>query len=214
MLKLFHSPGACSLVPHIALEEAGADYEPVRVMLAEGEHLKPEYLAINPHARVPALATDQGTITENVAILNYLADRFGAAGSVPRGDDYVAAKCNELLGWFASSVHISFAQIWRAARFTDDESIHPQIQLGGRQALEKQFAEIEGKCGDGWLVGDRFTAADSYALIFFRWARRIGMDMAAYPGWAALNQRLLAEASVQRAVAHEELGTELFQPAA
>lgn len=214
MLKLFHSPGACSLVPHIALEEAGADYQAVRVMLAEGEHLRPEYLAINPHARVPALATGQGTITENIAILNYLADRFGAAGSVPRGDAYVTAKCNELLGWFASSVHISFAQIWRAARFSDDESIHPQLQLGGRQALERQFAEIEDKCGDGWLVGERFTAADSYALTFYRWGRRIGLDMAAYPRWAALNQRLLAEASVQRVVELEELGTELFQPAA
>jgi glutathione S-transferase len=213
MLRLFYSPGACSLVPHIALEEAGVEYEPMRVMLAEGEHLKPEYLAINPHARVPALATDQGTITENIAILNYIADRFGAAGSVPRGDPFAAARCNELLGWFASSVHISFAQIWRAVRFTDDESLHAGIQHGGRLVLEGQFAEIEEKCANGWLVGDRFSAADSYVLIFFRWGRRIGMDMKAYPKWAALNQRLLAEPSVQRAVEHEAIGTELFQPA-
>ena len=76
-LKLFYSPGACSLVSHIALEEAGADYEAVRVMLAQGEQLRPEYLAINPHARVPALATHDGVVTENIAILNYVADRFG-----------------------------------------------------------------------------------------------------------------------------------------
>lgn len=214
MLKLFHSPGACSLVPHIALEEAGADYEAVRVILAQGEHLRAEYLAINPHARVPALATEQGTITENVAILNYIADRFGAAGSVPRGDAYTAGKCNELLGWFASSVHIAFAQVWRMERFSDDERVHPAIQQGGRQTLAKQFAEIDASVGDGWLVGDCFTAADSYALIFFRWGRRIGMDMTAYPRWAALNARLLAEPAVQRVVEIEELGTELFQPAA
>ena len=213
MLKLFHSPGACSLVPHIALEQAGADYQAVRVTLAEGEHLKPEFLAINPHARVPALATDQGIITENVAVLNYIADRFGAAGSVPRGDAFVTAKCNELLGWFASTVHITFALIWRAGRFTDDDSIHPQIQEHGRKILADQFDEIEGLAGDGWLVGDRFSAADSYALIFFRWGRRVGMDMRAYPQWAALNQRLLAEPSVQRVVEIEELGTELFRPA-
>ena len=66
---------------------------------------------------------------------------------------------------------------------------------------------------DNWLVGERFSAADSYALIFFRWGRRIGLDMAGYPKWAALNQRLLVEASVQRVVEKEELGTELFQPA-
>lgn len=213
MMKLFYSPGACSLVPHIALEEAGADFEPVRVVLAQGQHLKPGYLAINPHARVPALVTDQGTVTENIAILNYLADRYGAAGSVPRGDDYAAAKCNELLGWFASTVHISFAQIWRAERFTADESVHPQIQQGGRQALCRHFAEIEDKCGDGWLIGDRFSAADSYALIFFRWGRRIGLDMTAYPAWASLNARLLQLPSVQRVVEREALGTELFAPA-
>jgi len=213
MLKLFHSPGACSLVPHIALEEAGADFEPVRVMLVQGEHLKSEYLAINPHARVPALVTEQGTITENVAILNYIADRFGAAGSVPRGDAYAAGKCNELLAWFASSVHITFALIWRASRFSDDESVHPLIQEHGRKILVGQFEEIEGLVGDGWLVGDRFTAADGYALIFFRWGRRLGMDMRAYPKWAALNARLLAEPSVQRAVANEGLELELFEPA-
>jgi glutathione S-transferase len=213
MLKLFHSPGACSLVPHIALEEAGAVYEPVRVMLAQGEHLKPEYLAINPHARVPALVTELDTITENVAILNYIADRFGAAGSVPRGDAYVTGKCNELIGWFSSSVHITFALIWRASRFSDDESVHPLIQDHGRKILVAQFEEIEGLVGDSWLVGDRFTAADSYALTFFRWGRRIGMDMRGYPKWAALNARLLAEPSVQRAIAGEGLELELFQPA-
>jgi len=213
MLKLFHSPGACSLVPHIALEEAGADYEPIRVILAEGAHLKPDYLAVNPHARVPALVTDQGTITENIAILNYIADGFGAAGSVPRGDPFLAGKVNELLGWFSSTVHISFAQVWRATRFTRDEAAHPAIIEGGRENLSQQFAEIEGLAGSGWLVGDSFSAADSYALIFFRWGRRIGLDMRDYPKWAALNQRLLAEPSVSRVVEAEELGTELFKPA-
>lgn len=212
MLKLFYSPGACSLVPHIALEEAGADYEAVRVMLTQGEHLQPEYLAINPHARVPALVTEHGTITENVAILNYIADRFGAAGSVPRGDVYLAGKCNELLAWFSSTVHITFALIWRAGRFTDDESLHPAIQEHGRKILVGQFEEIEALVGDGWLVGDRFTAADSYALTFYRWGNRISLDMRPYPKWAALNARLLAEPAVQRTIENEELGTQLFQP--
>ena len=214
MLKLFHSPGACSLVPHIALEEAGADYEAVRVLLADGEHLKPEYLAINPHARVPALATEKGTITENVAILNYVADRFGAAGSVTRGDDFAAGKCNELLGWFSSTVHITFALIWRAGRFTDDKSIHPQIQEHGRKILSGQFEEIEGKVGDGWLVGDSFTAADSYALTFFRWGNRIGLDMGPFPKWAALNRRLLDQRSVRQVIKKEGLSTAEFQPVA
>jgi glutathione S-transferase len=209
-LKLFFSPGACSVVTHIALDEAGAEFEPVKVVLAEGEHLKPEYLAINPHARVPALRTDQGTVTENIAILNYLADQFGAEGSVPRGDHYETARCNELLGWFASSVHIAFAQIWRAERFTDDQSVWEAIQAGGRKALDKHFSEIEGRCGDGWLVPGRFTAADSYALIFFRWGGRIGNDMAVYPRWAALCRRVVERPAVQQALQLEGFSAKEF----
>jgi len=204
-LRLFYSPGACSLVSHIALEEAGAEYEPVRVVLAEGEQLKPEYLAINPHARVPALATDQGVITENIAILNYIADRFGAEGSVPRGNAMTTARCNELLGWFASSVHIAFAGIWRASRFTGDESAHPAIQQGGRDGVVQAFGEIDGLCGDGWLAGDQFTAADSYVLTFFRWGNRVGLDTSDFPRMAALVSRVLERPAVQRVIAGEGL---------
>ena len=213
MLKLFHSPGACSFVPHIALEEAGADYEAVRVILAEGEHLKPEYLAINPHARVPALATDQGTITENIAILNYIADIYETPGSVPRDDPFAAARTNELLGWCASSVHIAFAQIWRGERFTDDQTLWPAIKAGGMKALEKQFAEIDQLSGEGWLVEGRFTAADSYALTFFRWGRRIGMDMSPYAAWAGLNRQVLDRSAVQRVLDREGLEADEFLPA-
>ena len=213
MLKLFYSPGACSLVTHIALEESGAEFEPVRVTLAQAEHLKPEYLDINPHARVPALATGHGVVTENIAILNLIADLFGKDGSVPRDDPYAAAHCNELLGWFASTVHISFAQIWRAARFTRDESIHPAIVAGGRENLESQFAEIEALSGEGWLAGERFTAADAYALTFFRWGRRISMDMAVFPRWAAHLKGVLERPAVQRVLEREGLKLEEFQPA-
>ena len=212
MLKLFYSPGACSLVPHIALEEAGADYEPVRVTLAKGEHLTADYLGINPHARVPALASDRGIITENIAVINFIADEFGAEGSVPRGDAMIAASCNELLSWFATNVHISFAQVWRAGRFTRDESVHPAIVAGGRDNLAGQFAEIEQLCSSEWLLPEAFTAADGYALTFFRWGRRIEFDMARYPGWAHLCGRILERPAVQRALETEGLRAEEFQP--
>jgi glutathione S-transferase len=203
MLKLFYSPGACSLVSHIALEEAGADYEGVRVMLADGEQLKPEYLAINPHGRVPALATDQGVISEQIAVVNYIADRFAREGSVPRGDAFASAKCNELLGWFASTVHISFAEVFRPSRFVTEESAHDAVTKGGRAALLKHFDEIDGMCGDGWTTGGAFTAADSYLLIFFRWGKRLDLDMARHPRWAALVDRVLDRPAVARTLQAE-----------
>lgn len=211
-LTLFYSPGACSLIPHIALEEAGAQFEARRVAIANGENLTPEFLAINPHARVPALVTEQGIVTENIAIDNYVADRFGGEGSVPRGDAYAAAKCNQLLGWFASSVHIGFAQLWRAGRFTLDEEAQKAVQAGGREALDRFFAEIEGMAGDGWLVGGMFTAADSYLLTFYRWGRRIGVDMSRYPRWTRHAERVLERPAVQRVLQREGLSEEEFRP--
>jgi glutathione S-transferase len=214
MLKLYYSPGACSLVPHIALEEADTEFTALRIPIADGGHLTAEYLAINPHARLPALETDHGIITENVAVLNFLADRFEAPGSVPRGDAHAAARCNELLGWFSSSVHIAFAQVWRGGRFTDDEKLWPALEKGGRKVLAKQFDEINQLCVDEWLVPGHFTAADSYALTFLRWARRIGFDIARYPQWIALVGRVLERPAVQRALEREGLNAEEFRPAA
>ena len=209
-MKLYYSPGACSLVAHIALAESGGDYELERVVLAEGHHLRPEFLAINPHARVPALATDGVVITENVAILNYIADLYGAEGSVPRGSALETARCNELLGWFASSVHIGFAGVWRAERFTGDKSAWPAIQAGGRAAVERFFAEIEDLCRGGWIAGERFTAADSYVATFFRWGRRIELDMGQYPNMAALVGRVTERPAAARAIAEEGLKLEEF----
>ena len=213
MLRLFYSPGACSLVTHIALEETGSKYEAVRVMLAEGEHLRPDYIAINPHARVPALANSHGIVTENIAILNLIADIFEAPGSVPRDDPFAAARCNEMLGWFASSVHISFAQIWRGERFTNEKELWPAIKDGVMAALQKQFAEIEQRSGESWLVDSHFTAADSYALTFFRWGKRIGMDMGGYPAWSELLERVLERPAVRRVIEQEGLKVEEFRPA-
>lgn len=213
MLKLYYSPGACSLVPHVALEEAGVEFQALRIPIAEGGHLQPEYLAINPHARLPALGTDQGVITENIAVLNFLADRLGAEGSVPRGDPFAAARTNELLGWFSSSVHIAFAGVWRGGRFTDDEKLWPALEAGGRKVLLRQFDEIEALCVDEWLVPGHFTAADTYLLTFLRWGKRIAFDIGRYPQWSALVGRILERPAVQRALDREGLKPEEFQPA-
>ncbi len=204
MLKLFYSPGACSLVSHIALEEAGATYEAVSLSLADGDQAKPEYLAINPHSRVPALVIDGRPITENIAILNFVADTFGAEGSVPRGDAFAAAKCNAHLGWLASTVHISFAQIFRPGRFVPDEALSEAVQQGGRAALKEHFEEIDSLCGDGWVLGD-YTAVDSYFITFYRWALRLGFDMSGYSRWAALVARALERPAILRTLDLEGL---------
>ncbi|WP_114226976.1 MULTISPECIES: glutathione S-transferase family protein [Sphingomonas] len=211
MLTLFYSPGACSLVSHIALEEAGADYEARRLDLSEGEQHRDDYLKVNPHGRVPALVADAGTITENVAILNWVGDTYRAEGSVPVSDAFARAHTNQLLGWFGSTVHPAFAQLFRPGRFSPDDAIHAGIQEGGRAALTSHFNELDDLCGAGWLAGDGFTAADSYAAVFYRWARRAKFDMSVYPRWSALVGRVVERAAVGRALQQEGLTPAEFE---
>lgn len=205
MLTLYYAPGTCSLVSHIALEEAEAGHDDKRLDFMKGEQQGEEFLRVNPHGRVPALVTDEGTITENVAILNYLADRFGRDGSVPTADPFARARANQLLGWFASSVHIAFAQIFRPNRFSPLDDAHQAIADGGRAALTSYFTELDDLCGEGWLAGPRFTAADSYAAVFHRWARLKEFDMSVYPRWTALVSRVVERPAVLRALEAEGL---------
>ena len=197
-------------MPHIALEEAGAEFEPVSVMLAEGEHLKPEYLAINPHARVPALAPNRAPsprISRSSITSQTGSERRARCRAVTRIKRRAAMNCS------AGLLHRCTSRLPRSGGrndLRDDESVWEAIQAGGRKALEKHFGEIEARCGDGWLLPGRFTAADSYALIFFRWGRRIGNDMAVYPNWAALCRRVVERPAVQRALQREGFSAEQF----
>lgn len=206
MLTLHYSPGACSLASHIALEEAGATYEAIWINFAEGQQQSPEFLRINPHGRVPALVTGDRVVTESIAILGYVADLFGAPGSIPRGDPLASARTMELLSWLSGTVHTGgFGALFRPARFTADQSLHPGLMAGAREVLAGHFAEIEQLAGDGWLAGGDFTAADSYAAIFYRWAIRARFDLATYPRWKALTGRVIARPAVARALATEGL---------
>ena len=204
-LALYYSPGACSIAPHIALEEAGADFEARRIMLAEGQHRTPEYLALNPKGRVPLLLIDDQPLSELPAIVGFIGARFGTPGSVPQGDALAAARANEMLSWCGSTVHIGFAQVFRPERFASADHAKA-LQASGRENLAGYFSEIEERlAASDWLAADSFTAADSYVFAFYRWGRRIGMDMGAYPSWYAHCARLLDRPAVQRAVANEGL---------
>ncbi len=206
MLTLYYSPGACSLAPHIVLEEIGTPFAAKRVTILAGEHRTPEYLAINPHGRVPALTDGDFVLTEGPAILSYLGHRFPEAGLLDLANVETLGRTQELLNFFSSSVHVAFAQIWRAARFADSESAREDVMANGRRTVEAWLAELETLVpGGAWAVGGRYSIADPYLLVFYRWATRIGVDMAAYPDWTRHKQAMLARPAVQRALATEEI---------
>lgn len=212
MLTLYYSPGACSLAPHIILEEAGMPFEARRITIASGEHRTDEYLAINPHGRVPALAIDGEIVTENAAVLTYIATLATGSSALPRRP-LLLARVYELLSFFASSVHIAFAQYWRPERFTEDQELHEPIADAGRRSVLRYFDEIEAMLdGREWLVGDAFTLADTYPFVFYRWGRRIGVEMSAYKAWTAHSGRMLRRPAVGRALAREGLDPGEFLP--
>jgi glutathione S-transferase len=149
-----------------------------------------------------------GLLTEASAILVYLAEAYPAAGLIP-SDPAGKARCVEWLNWLSESVHgMSFAQLWRPQRFVSDAALFPVVQAKGRENLTEQFAYIEAVLSDGraWAVGEAFSAADAFLLVFWRWGGRIGSDMhGAYPAWTAETARAVARPAVRRALDQEGL---------
>ncbi len=214
MLTLYYSPGACSLAPHIVLEEVGAAFETVRLSLVDGDQRKPAYLALNPLGRVPVLVEDDFVLSETPAILSYLGHRFAETGLLPLDDLHRLGRCEQLLSFFSSSVHVAVAQVWRTARYVDDPSALDAVRAGGRRNLLGYYASIEAMLSEeDWLVGGRYSVADIYPLIFYRWGLRMGEAMGGYAAWTGHASRVLERPAVQRAIAREGLAAAEFQPA-
>ena len=206
MLKLYYSPGACSLAPHILLEETGVPYRLELVSIAEGKTQSPEYLGVNPKGRVPALLTAEGELlTEVPAVSWYIAQQSPAPVLIPHGT-LAAARCFEWFNWLSGTLHaMAFGQFWRMQRFVADESVFPKVKEKGRENILDCYAFIERRLADRhWAVGNAYTAVDPFLLVFYRWGNRIGLSMRdAYPQWTAHAERVHARPAVQRALQQE-----------
>lgn len=199
MLTLYYSPGACALASHIALEAAGAEHELVRIDLRKGEQKTPDYLAINPAGVTPALKTDQGVITQNPAIIRYVADTHAEARLTPGTDAFSLARFDAFNGFLSSSLHPALGTL--LFRGLEGEARQAALDL----ALAK-LALVEGHYLEGRFVfGERFTAADGYLTVFTRWARQAGLLGTDFPRLNSHLDAAQAEAPVQRALKAEGL---------
>ena len=209
-LKLYYSPGACSLASHIALEEAGAEFEAVRVSFAEGEQRKPDYLAINPKGRVPALADRGFVVTENPAILRYVARTHPTASLWP-DDPRAEARCGEWLAWCSSGLHVAYAHVRRAERYAATEAGRADVVETGRAATRVVWEAAEAKLAasaSDWAAGERYSVADPYLFTFWTWGRgpNLAYDMARdFPAWTAHARRMGERPAVRRAMEREGL---------
>lgn len=203
MLKLFYAPGVCSLASHIVLEEIGAAFEAIPLDLAAGDQRKPAYLALNPKGRVPTLVTQQGVLTENLAILWYLLNLSPQTALAPT-DPWERAQALSFVAWCSGTVHgVAFASVFRQARFSSDESTHAAIRATGLESVKAHLNDIEARLDGRDYIMTSYSVADLYPVIFRRWAARVGIDMSAYPRLVALSERVAARPAAARAIARE-----------
>ena len=201
---LFYSPGACSLASHIALEETGRPYRAVETLLSKNQHQTPEFLAINPRGRVPALAVDGKVITENTAILTWIATAFPEAKLLP--DDLVERmQCIAQMAWFSNTPHIFQRAKFRPYRFVDREELYDDIRKKALSSYWECMQEIEGLIGDKeWMMGDAYTVVDPYALVFYGWGTSNGLPMQDLARYTRHKDQMLARPAVRTVIEREK----------
>lgn len=201
-MKLYYFPGACSLADHIALEWAGIEHVAVRM---SRETIKSEeYLAINPSGTVPLLVDGDFTLTENAAILGYIAEQRPEATLLGDGTPRGRAEVTRWLAYLNSDVHGAFKPIFSPHRFLPDEAmaepLAEQARLQVAIHLQRLEAQLEGK---DWLVGQR-SVADPYLFVVLRWAAGKGISLHGFKNLTRFLKRMYADPGVRAAMANEE----------
>ncbi len=200
----FYSPGSCALASHIALEDAGADYQLKRVDFRKTEQQTADYLAINPKARVPALSTPRGVVTENPAILAFIAQSFPAARLAPLEDPFAFAQLQAFIAYLCSTVHVAHSHRARGYRWADEEASFADMKRKVPQTVGACFELIESKMFRGpWAMGEDYSIADPYLFTIASWLEGDGVDIARFPRVAEHRARMAERDSVKKALADE-----------
>lgn len=204
MLKLFYALNTCALASHIALEEAGARYESVRLNFANAEQTKPDYLAVNPKGRVPALVTDRGILTETPAILVYIAQTHPQAKLAPLDDPFALAKMQAFNSYLCSTVHVAHAHQRRGKRWANLDASIADMQSKVQENMTACFELIEREMFAGpWVMGRDYSVADGYLYTIELWLEGDKVDVARFPKVHDHFRRMSARPAVQRVLAEE-----------
>ena len=211
MLKLYYAPHTCALASHIALEEAGAKYETVRMSFQSEDQKKPGYVKINPKARVPSLETDKGILTETPAILAFIAQTYPAANLAPVGDPFAFARAQAFNSYLCSTVHIAHAHRMRGYRWVDagDEAAIKAMQKKVPASVGECFGLIEREMLAGpWVMGEAYTICDAYLFTLAQWLEADGVDISKIPRVIEHRARVAARPAVKRVIEVETGGLE------
>ena len=200
-MKLYYSPGACSLSPHIALEEAGLKYEAIAAptkthKLPDGS----DYYKINPLGYVPLLVLDDGTkLTEGPAIVQYIADQVPDKKLAPANGTMERYQLQSKLNFIGTELHKSFSPLFNAATPDDMKKAAREKVLGRLKWIDGELA------GKQYLMGDQFTVADGYLFTVSNWCSRVDVDISSLSNLAAFRDRVSKRPAVQKAMKDEGL---------
>ncbi len=204
MLTLYYAPHSCSLASHIALIDAGAEYRLERIDFAANQQRSPAYLAINPKARVPALATPRGILTETPAMLAFIAQSFPAAGLAPLADPFAFAELQAFNSYVCSTLHVAHAHRMRGSRWSDDPEAWESMRRKVPQSVGAAFDLIEhGMLKGPWVMGGLYSVADAYLFTVAQWLEADGVEPDRLPKIVDHRARMLERPAVRRAIDEE-----------
>ena len=204
---LYYTPHTCALASHIALEQAGADYQTRRIDFGKNEQKAPEYLRVNPKGRVPALVTSQGILTETPAILAFVAQSFPRAGLAPLDDPFAFAQVQSFNSYLCATVHVAHSHRMRGDRWADDPAAIEAMKRKVPQSVGQCFDLIERELLRGpWVMGPAYGICDMYLFTLAQWLEADGVDLARLPRVADHRRRMSENPVVARVVAAELAG--------
>ncbi|QIM69930.1 glutathione S-transferase family protein [Bordetella trematum] len=197
----YSAPGTCALATHIALHEAGVEFDLVKLDFGANQQQSPEFLRVNPKGRVPALQTERGVLTETPALLAFVAQSFPQARLAPLDDAFAFARLQELTSYLSSTVHVAHAHKRRGARWVDDPAAEEAMRAKVPQTMTACAAFLESQIAGTWAMGEQFSVADGYIYTVGVWMQGDGVDLTRFPKLSGLLARVAARPSAQRAIA-------------
>ena len=203
-MKLYTSPGACSMADHIALEWSGKPY--TVVIVSREQRATPDFKLLNPAGAVPVLEDDGWSLTQNAAILNYIADKVPeaklAGDDTPRG----RAEVNRWLGFLNSDMHPAFKPLFGSTDYLEDKAFIAKSHADARRKLRGLFERADAQLGKhDWIAGDRKSIADPYLFVMLRWAKGAKIDLSGLDNLKKFEQRMRADAGVQKVLKAENI---------
>jgi glutathione S-transferase len=211
VLALYYYPGLASLLPHMMLREAGAEFELRYIDREKDAHKNDEYLRLNPNGRIPVLIDDGLILFETAAIAIHIADKFPASGLAPQAGTKERAEFYKWMIHLTNTPQVEFRAWFYPREHTSDAAAAPSVKQAAGERLNRMFDVISAQLGDKpWLLGDQFSAADLFLFVLIRWSRFMPRPAKSIPNINALAERVVSRPAVQEALKVEGFQAPLF----